>query len=366
MNLALRELRRTPRRFVTATIVLTLLVILLLFLGGLLDGLYLGSTGALRAQRADAIVYSADANDSIIRSRIDSATRAQVAHASGVTALGGLGITLVGATVPGKTDLVATGVIGYEIAPRGVPTPPPDGEAWADRRLAAFGVHVGQELGAGPQQVPLRVRGWVNDTNYLLQGALWVAPATWRRVQDASRPDARVATDAFQVLVVQGKVPTRELVRNIDAATGGSTKTLTKIDAVLSSPGTREQKSTFAGIIDVTLLVVGLVVALFFVLLTIERTSLYGVLKALGTPTRRLFAGLLVQALAVGVIAFVVGATSTLLLSMIIPATIPLQLQPSRALSTFVGVVGAALFGSFVSLRRIARADPITAIGATN
>ncbi len=157
--LALRELRRTPRRFVTATVVLTLLVVLLLFLGGLLDGLYLGSTGALRAQRADVIVYSADANDSIIRSRIDPALRAHVEQVPGVTDVNGLGITLVGTTVPGRSTLADTAVIGYERAPRGVPAPPPAGEAWADRRLAAFGVHVGQTLGVGPEQVPIRVRG---------------------------------------------------------------------------------------------------------------------------------------------------------------------------------------------------------------
>ena len=202
MILALRELRRTPRRFVTATIVLTLLVVLLLFLGGLLDGLYLGSTGALRAQRADVIVYSADANDSIIRSRIDPALRARVELVPGVTDVSGLGITLVGTTVPGRGSLADTAVIGYESAPRGVPAPPPAGEAWADRRLAAFGVRVGQTLGVGPEQVPIRVRGWVNDTNYLLQGALWVDPATWRQVQDTSRPDASVPPGTFAVLAV--------------------------------------------------------------------------------------------------------------------------------------------------------------------
>jgi putative ABC transport system permease protein len=122
--LALRELRRTPRRFVTATVVLTLLVVLLLFLGGLLDGLYLGSTGTLRAQRADVIVYSADANDSIIRSRIDPALRARVEQVRGVTDVNGLGITLVGTTVPGRSTLADTAVIGYERAPRGVPAPP--------------------------------------------------------------------------------------------------------------------------------------------------------------------------------------------------------------------------------------------------
>ena len=366
MILALRELRRTPRRFVTATIVLTLLVVLLLFLGGLLDGLYLGSTGALRAQRADVIVYSADANDSIIRSRIDPALRARVERAPGVTDVSGLGITLVGTTVPGRHALADTAVIGYEQAPRGVPAPPPAGEAWADRRLAAFGVHVGQVLRVGPQEVPIRVRSWVRDTNYLLQGALWVDPPTWRRVQDTSRPDARVAPGTFAVLAASGRAPAQQLARDIDEATKGKTKTLTKSQAVLSSPGTREQKSTFTGIIGVTFLVVALVVALFFVLLTIERISLYGVLKALGSSTTRLAVGVITQALAVGTVAFAIGGLLTLGLAAVLPAQIPLLLQPSRAVTTFGGIVAAAILGGMVSLRRIARADPMTAIGAAS
>ncbi len=270
----------------------------------------------------------------------------------------------MGTTVPGQRDLVDTAVIGYELAPAGVPAPPPDGDAWADRRLAAFGVRVGQQLRVGPGAVPVRVRGWVRDTNYLLQGALWVAPATWRRVQDASRPDAQVASDTFEVLVVRGNRPPNRLARDIDAATNGAVKTLTKSEAVLSSPGTREQRSTFAGIIGVTFLVVGLVIALFFVLLTIERTSLYGVLKALGTPTSRLVAGLVVQALIIGAVAFFVGEIVTLALGAVIPAKVPLILQPARAGSTFAGILVAAMIGSLVSLRRIARADPISAIGA--
>ena len=237
MILALRELRRKPRRFLTAAVVLTLLVVLLLFLGGLLDGLYLGSTGALRAQHADVLVYSADANDSIIRSRIDPATRARVTRVPGVTAVNGLGITLTGTTVPGQRDLADTAVIGYELAARGVPAPPPEGEAWADHRLETFGVRVGQTLGVGPRKIPVRVTGWVRDTNYLLQGALWVSPSTWRQVQATSRPDATVQPGTFEVLIVSGTQPAARLAHDIDAATNGTTKTLTKRDAVLSSPG---------------------------------------------------------------------------------------------------------------------------------
>ncbi|MGZ4675269.1 MAG: FtsX-like permease family protein [Acidimicrobiia bacterium] len=363
MRIAWRELRRRPQRFAAVTAALVVLTILLLFLGGLLDGLYVGATGAFRAQRASLFVYSADANDSVIRSRVDTRLRDRVDSVPGVDAVGGLGISLVGAKVPGRADLADAAVIGYQRRPHGVPAVPPPGSAWADRRLHAFGVEIGQTVEAGPRRVRLRIRGWVEDTNYLLQGALWVAPGTWRSVQNLSRPDSQFPPGAFQVLVVQTTGNAAAIARRIDRATAGATKTLTKGAAILASPGTRQQKSTFNGIIGVTFVVVGLVVALFFALLTIERLPIYGVLKALGTTTRHLVAGVLLQAVVVATAAFALGGIVTVAITRLLPARIPLLLVGSRAVTTFGGLVLTAAIGGALSLRRIARVDPVTAIG---
>jgi len=58
MKLALIELRRRPSRFATATVILTLIAVLLMFLGGLLDGLINSSVGAIRVQPAAAMANS--------------------------------------------------------------------------------------------------------------------------------------------------------------------------------------------------------------------------------------------------------------------------------------------------------------------
>ena len=70
MRLGWLEIIRRPSRFVVAGGALTLIVVLLLLLGGLLDGLYNGSTGAYRAQSAEIVVYSEESRSSLIRSRI--------------------------------------------------------------------------------------------------------------------------------------------------------------------------------------------------------------------------------------------------------------------------------------------------------
>jgi putative ABC transport system permease protein len=362
MNLAVTELRRRPGRFTVATIVLTFLSLLLLLLGGLLDGLYLGSTGAIRAQRADVIVYSDSARDSFLRSRITADIRRSVESTEGVAEVGGLGFTLLGATVPGESDLADVAVAGYELAPNGVPDPPPPGHAWADDRLQDAGVSIGDTLLVGPAAVPIVVDGWVTDTNYLLQGGLWVTLDTWRSVQNANRPDAFVPDDVVQVLVVRGTGA--DLATAIDTATG-STSSLTRAEAVDALPGVKEQRSTFNAIISSTLIVVLAVVGLFFSLLTLERTGLYGVLKAIGASTRRLFAGIVLQAVVVAILAFAIGGALALLADMALPGQVPLQLTIGRYLFTFVALIAAAVLGSAVSLRRVTRIDPASAIGST-
>ncbi len=371
MRLAWRELRRRPGRFTMATATLAVLAALLLFLAGLLDGLFLGSTGAIRAQRADVFVYSDTSRDSFLRSRITPATREMVEGVEGVESVGGLGIALVGAAVPGEEELADAAVIGYELAPRGVPAPPAPGEAWADDRLEAFGVDVGDVLELGAARIPVQVIGFVSDTNYLLQGALWVEPGTWRDVQNANRPDARVADDVVQVLVVVGdsQLNDSDLATRIDTATAelgtgtGATSSLTKSEAEFSLPGTREQNSTFNQILGVTFAVVVLIVALYFALLTLERIPLYGMLKAVGASTRQLFAGVIVQAVVVASAAFALGAGVTLLGAATAPAQLPLTVEPGRVLSTYIVLVVCAVLGSLASLRRVARIDPAQAIG---
>lgn len=364
MKLAIRELWRRPGRFAVAGSALTLIVVLLLLLGGLLDGLYLGSTGLFRQQQSELIAYSTDARESVIRSRIGVDERELVAATDGVAATYGLGTALVPARVPGDDELADTAVVGYEGAIAGVPDPPPPGRAYADRSLEADGVEVGDVLGIGPEEVSLEVVGWVDDVAYLQQGGLLVEPGTWRDVLASARPDATLPDGTFQVVAVEvadGSDP-GAVADAIETASGGELTVLTVDEAILALPGVDAQNTTFTQIIVVTFLVAGLVVALFFAFVTIERTAQYGVLKAIGASSPQIFAGLVVQAVAVTAGAFVLGGLISLGLARVVPDGIPLQLEPSRAVFVAVGMLVTAVAGGSISLRRVVRIDPASAI----
>ena len=363
LRLPLRELRRRPSRFAVATVVLSFLATLLLFLGGLLDGLYLGSTGAIRAQQGDVIVYSSAARDSFLRSRIEPEVRAQVESVEGVERTGGLGFVLLGAEVPGEDEPADVAVAGYELPPAGVPEPPGDDLGIADSSLEDRGVEKGDVLLVGPARSRVEVIGFVDDTAYLQQGTIWVNLDTWRAVQTANRPDAALPEGVVQALVVEGS---GDLPTAIDAATDGATSTLTVDEAVLALPGVEQQSATFNQIIYSTLVVVLAVVGLFFSLLTLERLSLYGVLKAIGASSKRLFAGVVTQAVVVTVIAFAAGALLAVLASLALPPDVPLQLTPGRFVFTFVGLLAASVLGSVISLRKVLKVDPASAIGTAS
>ncbi len=368
MSLALKELRRRPGRFAVATAILTLIAILLMFLGGLLDGLTLGNTGAIRAQQADLIVFSSGSQDSLVRSRIGPTERREVAATAGVDAVGELGSVQLGGRLAGRAtrDLVPVVLFGYEAASRGLPEPPDRvGEAWADDSLKAEGVERGDVIKVGPSRSPVKVVGFVSDARYSGQGTLWASVGTWRRIQSQNRPDARVAPGISQALVVQSNgADSAGLAERIDRATGGATSSLTEAETINALPGVSAQETVFNQIIGLTVVIAIIVVALFFALITVERVGLYGVLKALGAGSGRLFAGVLLQAGIVTVIACAIGATAALALAALIPAgSIPFAATAGRLSVSTVYLLAAAVIGCAFSLRRVLRVDPATAIG---
>jgi putative ABC transport system permease protein len=370
MKFALRELLRKPGRFALAGTILTLIALLLMFLGGLLDGLIGASTGAYRVQDADRIVYAESAKSSLVRSRIEPEVRRRVEAAVPDGRVGGLSVVQLGARAEDRDerDLIPIALFAYELAPQGLPAEVPgSGEVYADRSLESEDVEVGDELALGPSRTPVTVVGFIDDSQYSGQGSLWGSFETWHEVTDANRPDAAVARGVVQALVVQdGGDATSTTSAVIDEATSGATATLTIDEAIAAIPGVEQQQATFNQIIGVTVVIAVVVVALFFALLTVERTALYGVLKAIGARSSTIFAGVVLQAVIVTLGASVLGSTAALALDAVIPpGSIPFVALPGRLISSVIFLLIAAVIGCAFSLRRVLRIDPASAIGGS-
>ncbi|MEZ5115200.1 MAG: ABC transporter permease [Candidatus Nanopelagicales bacterium] len=363
--LALNEIRRSKGRFASIVSALSLIVFLVLILGALSDGLFYGSTGAIRSSNATAYAFSEEAEGSLVRSTLPAADVAELAAAPGVEQASPVGLLLTGGTGPqGEVDLA---VVGVDPEGAGVPTtlregrlpePGEDGAAAVDSRLLEEGVAVGSTLTVG--DVPVEVVGIVTDASYQLQPTVWTTVDTWRAMRDAVRPELRGQDDVVSAVAL--RTAEGADLAAVAAAVPG-TAVLGAEATGLAIPGVEQQKSTLSAIIYTTLAVAALVVALFFALLILEKRELFAALKALGTSTGRLGVGVIVQAVVASAVGVVVGALAARLLGAAIPPAVPTLFRTETLVTIAIFTVVAGVVGAAFSLRRIARIDPATAIG---
>jgi putative ABC transport system permease protein len=363
MRTAVRELARRPGRFVPVGGALVLLVMLLMVLGGFLDGLTLVQTGAYRAHDGETLVFAADTELQLARSRIDAGLQDRIAAVDGVAAIGGLASVPATALVDGADEPLDVVVFGYDLRTDVLPPPPGDGEAVVDAALAdQAGVAVGDALRIGAGDVEVTVAALVDDVS---QGAptIWVSMSAWRGIVTEVAPAQALPDGVVPAVVARpaAGIDPAVLAARIDRVDGADGATVpTTIDAL---PVVAQQAATFQGIIGVTFVVTLLVVALFFALLTLERSRLYAVLKAVGARTRDLVIGVSVQAVVVAGGAVLIGGALALAFAAVLPPDLPVRLVPDRLGQVAVGTLVTALVGSLVTIRRIAAIDPATAIG---
>ncbi|MFN8128389.1 MAG: ABC transporter permease [Candidatus Nanopelagicales bacterium] len=355
MMLALNEIRRGLGRFVSIIGALSLITFLVLTLSALADGLFFGATGAVRSTNASAYAFSSDAKGSLIRSTMTPAQVKQVQDAPGVTKASGVGVLLTAGR--GSSEEYDLAIFGVDPAGAGVPTNLSEGRLPADDSEAAvdesLGVGIGDTLTVGKESV--EVVGITRDSSYQLQPTVWTTLQTWRAMRNDVRPEFTGVEDDVNAVAIEGS-PQGEIP---------GVTVLSAQDTGLAIPGVEQQASTLNSIIYTTLAVAALVVALFFALIVLEKRELFAALKALGTPTRKLGAGVVLQAVIASAIGVVVGAIASRALGAVVPDTVPTLFRTETLISIAIFVLVAGVVGAAFSLRRIARIDPATAIGGT-
>lgn len=364
MNLAIAELRRAKGRFVAITGSLSLIVFLVLVLGALGDGLFFGGTGAIRTSTATAYVFSSDATGSLVRSSVPLTDVPKIAATSGVDQATPIGALITSTPSVADGDIVVMG-FGTSANPAGVPSQvtagrlPTGSEAAAaiDEALADRGLRVGDSLIIGTQQV--QVVGIVADASYQGLPTVWTPMEPYQQIRAEIRPETVGAPPAASVvgLILEPGVTPDEL-----ALPSGFTA-LDNESTYLSIPGIREQKTSLNAIVFASLAVGGLVVALFFALVVLEKRELFAALKALGASSTRLGGGVVFQAVGATVSAVIFGAFVARGLGYVLPQDIPFLFRPQTLMVSGTLTVLAGVIGALFSLRRISRIDPATALG---
>jgi putative ABC transport system permease protein len=240
-----------------------------------------------------------------------------------------------------------------------LPTPDqPEGVA-VDESLAADGLVMGTTLVVGG--VTQTVVGIVADAQYQGLPTAWTALEVYGQMREAVRPE--LAGQPLQASVFGLALADGVSADQLTAPDG--TVIASNEETYLSIPGVREQKSSLNAIIYASLAVGGLVVALFFALVVLEKRELFAALKALGASSAKLGSGVVLQALGATISAVIIGAVAARAVGLILPDDIPFLFRPETLVVSGILTVLAGVLGAVLSLRRISRIDPATALGGS-
>ena len=376
MNLALKDIRHSLGRFLLTCVGLSLLLGIVLAMVGIYRGLVLESLGLARAAGAHVCVVEGGTRGPFAESsRLPGDTRDIIAAQWGVAAAGAVAYQNVEAQHRGSTKRML--VVGAEIGRLGEAAELVAGrpilrsryEAIADRRL---GLGLGERIELGRDTFTI-----VGLTeNVVASGGDPVVFVTLRDAQklqfDLTPAAARREAARTPGVVGSTNTVNAVLVRllpGVDVAQFAQTVERWK---QLSALTQQQQEDVLAGSVierarrqiglftTLLLLVSTVIIGLIIYTMTIDKKKSIATLKLIGAPDRTIVGLIVQQAIAMGVISFVVGAVLINSAQGYFPRR--LVLEPADAATLSVIVLVVCLLASSLGVRTALKIDPASAL----
>ncbi|PZP14217.1 MAG: ABC transporter permease [Brachybacterium faecium] len=170
----------------------------------------------------------------------------------------------------------------------------------------------------------------------------------------------RMDTDTASVVALQAADD------EIDLAAGDAAATTTAMpleESFNASPGYQAETLTLSMIQWFLYAICALVIGAFFTVWTIQRTQELAVLRAIGASGGYLLRDSLAQAALLLVIFTGVGVGAGILLGSAMPEGMPFSLEPAPIAVATAVTIACGLAGATISVLRVLRIEPVTALG---
>lgn len=377
MFLALRELRFARGRFTLMGVVIALISVLVVLLSGLSSGLVNDGVSGLKAMPVTAFAFDEGTmkDNAFSRSVVDDDQLRAWQGADGITAAEPMGVTIVNGSTDADAPIDLT-LFGVEpdgfLAPEtssGTGLDAPDGIVVSEP-LRDAGVEIGTTITLDRTDLELTVVGFTEgqatfghvDVAYLPLNT-WRLLAAGQAAAGAPTPAQIDALDFPYASVIALQAATDDDAPGDTTAPDAATTVMTLEESFNASPGYEAETLTLSMIQVFLYVISALVVGAFFTVWTIQRTHDIAVLRAIGASRVQLLLDSLAQAALLLVAFTAIGVATGVGLGALMPDAMPFDLEPAPIAVASGLTVLLGLIGSAVAVLRIARIDPLHALG---
>lgn len=354
MFLAWKEIRYAKLRYGLIVGIMILVGYVVFMLSGLANGLADGNRTAIDDWGASAIILSEDSN------KIANASQLQKNDVDRVTAKEKAGVGIYSTAVEEKSGGEKTNVSIFGTDNDAFIVPKiikgrlykNKNEVIVSENLLSEGYKLNQKIKINDQT--LKIVGVTKETTYTLAPVIYLDHSTFKTLKYGSQP---TGNEPINLIVTKGKTT----IDNPD----GQTKLdkMTPETFIENIPGYTPEKLTLNTMIYFLFIVVTAIIGIFMYVITLQKTAIFGVMKAQGVSTSYLVRSILAQAFLVGIIGVLVAVALSVGTSLVLPSAMPFSVHWTEWALYSVILVFVAMIGGLFSMRTVTKVDPVTAIG---
>ncbi|MBO8812210.1 ABC transporter permease [Staphylococcus aureus] len=349
MFLAWNEIRRNKLKFGLIIGVLTMISYLLFLLSGLANGLINMNKEGIDKWQADAIVLNKDANQTVQQSVFNKKDienkykkQATLKQTGEIMSNGHQKDNVLVFGVEKSSFLVPSLIEGHKATK--------DNEVLADETLKNKGFKIGDTLSLSQSDEKLHIVGFTESAKYNASPVIFTNDATIAKI------NPRLTGDKINAVVVRDtNWKDKKLNQELEAVSIN--------DFIENLPGYKPQNLTLNFMISFLFVISATVIGIFLYVMTLQKTSLFGILKAQGFTNGYLANVVISQTLILALFGTAFGLLLTGVTGAFLPDAVPVKFDVLTLLVFAIVLMIVSVLGSLFSILTIRKIDPLKAIG---
>lgn len=349
MFLAWNEIRRNKLKFGLIIGVLTMISYLLFLLSGLANGLINMNKEGIDKWQADAIVLKKDANQTVQQSVFNKKDienkykkQATLKQTGEIVSNGHQKDNVLVFGVEKSSLLVPSLIEGHKATK--------DNEVLADETLKNKGFKIGDTLSLSQSDEKLHIVGFTESAKYNASPVIFTNDATIAKI------NPRLTGDKINAVVVRDtNWKDKKLNQELEAVSIN--------DFIENLPGYKPQNLTLNFMISFLFVISATVIGIFLYVMTLQKTSLFGILKAQGFTNGYLANVVISQTLILALFGTAFGLLLTGVTGAFLPDAVPVKFDVLTLLVFAIVLMIVSVLGSLFSILTIRKIDPLKAIG---